>query len=118
MKNTRRVQERVISAAEAADETERCRRAREARRVLAPEPIEGNLCAVLVFLAHWKKCAVCGSETLFVDERGRSDGDFECGLCVEIREDLAKRLRYTKLASSVRAHLQALSSANDNGALS
>lgn len=74
---------------------------------------EANLCGALVLLARWKKCAVCGSETLFTDERGRSDADFECGLCVEVRADLARRLRYVKLASLVRFHLGALF-ANDN----
>jgi hypothetical protein len=71
-----------------------------------------------VLLARWRKCCVCGSETLFVDERGRSDADFECGLCQGIRADLARRLRYVKLASRVRFHLSALfSTANDNAAV-
>ena len=116
MKNVprpKRPRERVATAAELADEAARCRRAREAQRAPAP-PQEGNLCACLVLMARWRKCCVCGSETLFVDERGRSDGDFECGLCKGIREDLAKRLR-PSLPMRAAMHLRALfSTANDN----
>ena len=114
----KRPRERVATPAELADEAERCRRAREAHRPLAPkpEPAEANLCGALVCLARWRKCCVCGSETLFVDERGRADADFECGLCQGIRENLAKRLRYVKLAGRVRFHLDALFlTGNDNG---
>jgi len=109
---------RCVTAAELADEARRSREAREQHRPLAPapEPTEANLCGALVLLARWRKCAVCGSETLFTDERGRSDGDFECGLCVAVREDLAKRLRYVRLAGRLRGHLRSLftSTANDN----
>ena len=115
MRKIPRVRERTATAAELDDETERCRRAREQRRPLAPEPepSNANLCGALVLLARWRKCAVCGSETLYVNEQAQTEGDFECGLCVQVREDLAKRLRYVKLASRVRFHLGALF-ANDN----
>jgi hypothetical protein len=77
---------------------------------------EGNLCTCLVTFARWRKCCVCGSETLYVNSQAQTDGDFECGLCVEIRENLAKRLRYTKLSSRVATHLHTLLAiANDNG---
>jgi hypothetical protein len=76
---------------------------------------EGNLCACLVTFARWRKCCVCGSETLFVDERGHSDADLECGLCVAVREGLARRLRFAKLASRLRGRLAVLfTSTNDN----
>ena len=119
MRKIPRVRERTATPEELAEDTERWNRAREQHRVLAPAPepeaTEGNLAACLVLLARWRKCCVCGSETLFVDERGRSDADFECGLCVQVREDLARRLRYVKLADRVRFHLHALfSTANDN----
>jgi hypothetical protein len=75
---------------------------------------ESDLCQTLVFFARWRRCCVCGSLTLFVDERGRSDGDFECGLCQGIREDLAKRLK-PSLPLRAALHLRSLfSTANDN----
>ncbi len=110
--------ERVATQAEIADATRRCREAREQHRVLAPapEPQQANLCGALVLLARWRRCSICGSESLFTDERGRADSDVECGLCVQVREDLAKRLRFVKLSERVRFHLGALcSTGNDNG---
>jgi hypothetical protein len=75
---------------------------------------EGNLAAVLVLFARWRRCCVCGSETLYVNEQGRTDGDFECGLCQGIREDLAKELK-SSLPMRAALHLRSLfSTANDN----
>jgi hypothetical protein len=83
-------------------------------RATRPAPIEGNLCACLVMLARWCPCCVCGSLTLYANERARTDGDFECGVCVEIRETLAKRLR-PSLPLRAALHLRTLfSTANDN----
>ena len=111
-----RVRERTATAAELEEETERCRRAREAHRPLAPAPIEGNLCACLVTFAKWRPCCVCGAVfVLYVNAQARTDGDVECSTCQGIREDLAKRLRYTKLSDRVRFHLRSLFAvANDN----
>jgi hypothetical protein len=64
--------ERVATPEELADEAQRWNRAREARRVVAPEPIEGNLCAVLVTFAAWQRCAVCGSLTLYVNSQAQT----------------------------------------------
>jgi hypothetical protein len=76
---------------------------------------EANLAATLVMFARWRKCCVCGSETLFVDGRCRTDGDFECGLCQGIREELVKRLRRTSLPARAALHLRALlMPGNDN----
>jgi hypothetical protein len=110
--------DRCVTLLELADEAERWRRAREKARQ-APEPMEGNLCAVLVTFAAWRPCCVCGSLTLYVNENARTDSDFECGLCKEIRENLAKRLRRPSLPLRVGLHLRALfSTANDNAAVS
>ena len=96
-------------------EAGRFREAREQHRPLAPAPTEGNLRACLVLLARFRTCSVCSRPVLFVSDQGRSDGDVECPTCVQVREDLARRLRYTKLASRVRAHLADLfATANDN----
>ena len=86
------------------------------RRASAPPAQEGNLVKCLVLLSAWRRCCVCGSETLFCDERGRSDGDFECGECMGVRKALARRLRRTSLPARVRFHLRALWwTGNDNG---
>jgi hypothetical protein len=78
---------------------------------------DANLCACLVTFAAWRKCCVCGSLTLFVNEQARTDGAFECGLCREIREGLAERLRRTPILERVALHLRSLfATANDNGA--
>ena len=109
-----RVRERTATPEELRDEAERCRRAREkARQGTEPEP-EGNLVKCLVTFARWRKCCVCGSETLYVNEQARTDGDFECKLCVDIRDRLAKRLR-PSLPMRAALHLRSLfSTANDN----
>jgi len=71
--------------------------------------------ACLVTFAAWRRCAVCGSLTLFVNSQAQTDGDFECGLCQGIRENLAKRLRLS-LPLRVAMHLHTLFAiANDNG---
>ena len=108
-----RVRERTATAAELAEDRRRCLAAKT--KPPAPSPIEGNLCACLVTFARWRECCVCGSETLFVDGRCRTDDAFECGLCQGIREDLAKRLR-PSLPMRAALHLRALfTTANDNG---
>jgi hypothetical protein len=106
--------ERTATPAELADETERCRRAREkARQATEPEP-EGNLAKCLVTFARWRKCCVCGSLTLFVNTQARTDGDVECPSCVRVRENIAKRLR-PSLPMRAALHLRSLfSTANDN----
>ena len=111
-----RVRERTVSAQELRDDEERCRRAREARRVLAPPPIEGNLAAVLVLFARWRKCCCCQQLTLYVNSQARTTGDFECGLCKGIRADLARRMR-PSLPMRAALHLWGLFSpiGNDNG---
>ena len=118
MRKIPRVRERTASPAEIADETERCRRAKEASRVLAPKPAtegEGNLCACLVLFARWRKCYVCARPVLYVDARCRTDADVECPTCQAIREELAKRLR-PSLPALTALHLRSLfsTSANDN----
>jgi hypothetical protein len=111
MRRVPRVRERTATPEELEEDRRRCLAARSK----PPAPIEPNLCATLVTFARWRKCCVCGSETLFVDERARTDGDFECGLCVGIRENLAKRLRRTSLAARAALHLWGLfSMGNDN----
>jgi len=114
MRKIPRVRERTATPAELEEDRRRCLAAKTKPPTPAPAQ-EGNLCAVLVTFAAWRKCCVCGSETLYVNEQARTDGDFECGLCVEIRENLAKRLRQTPLPARVAMHLHALwSTANDN----
>jgi hypothetical protein len=77
---------------------------------------EGDLCACLVTFARWRKCCVCCSETLYVNSQAQTDGDFECGLCQRIREDLAKKLR-PPLPLRAALHLRSLHcTANDNHA--
>jgi hypothetical protein len=77
---------------------------------------EGNLCQSLVFFARWRKCCVCGRLTLYVDEYGRTSGDVECKACLDIRDELERRLRYTRLGQRVAMHLAALfRTENDNG---
>jgi len=108
--------ERTATPAELADEAARCRRAREAQRAPAPAQ-EGNLCACLVTLARWRRCCTCQSLVLFVNANARATGDVECKTCVDIREDLARRLRPARPSLPMRAalHLRALfSTANDN----
>jgi hypothetical protein len=109
-----RVRERTATPEELRDDAERCRHAREkARQVAEPEP-ESNLVKCLVTFARWRKCCVCGSETLFVNSQARTEGDFECGLCQRTREDLAESLR-PSLPMRAALHLRALfSTANDN----
>jgi hypothetical protein len=86
-----------------------------AREGAAVSADEGNLAAVLVLFARWRRCCVCGSETLYVNEQARTDTDFECGLCQGIREDLAKKLR-PPLPLRAALHLRALfTTANSNG---
>jgi hypothetical protein len=105
--------ERVATPAELAEDRRRCLAAKTKPPTPAPAQ-EGNLCACLVTFAAWRKCCVCGSETLYVDGRCRTDDDFECGLCQRIREDLAKRLK-PSLPMRAALHLHALfSTANDN----
>lgn len=87
----KRPRERVATPSELADEAERCRRAREQHRPLAPAPIEANLCATLVYLAAWRPCRSCGTRVLFVDERARTDTAFTCGRCEARKEALAKQ---------------------------
>ncbi len=112
----KRTRERVATQAELAEDTRRCREAREQHRPLAPEPepTEGNLAACMVTFAAWKRCHCCQSLTLFVDSQARTDSPFTCGLCAAEIENLAKRLKYARLASRVRGHLAGLF-ANDNG---
>jgi hypothetical protein len=82
---------------------------------MTPAP-DADLCACLVAFARWRKCCVCGSETLYVNDQARSDTDFECGLCQRIREDLAKKLR-PPLPLRAALHLRSLHcTANDNHA--
>jgi hypothetical protein len=109
-----RVRERTASAQELRDDEERCRRAREKARQGTTPANEGNLCKCLVMFAAWRPCCVCGSLTLYVNENVRTDSDFECGRCKEIRENLARWLRP---ALPVRAALHLLglfSTAIDN----
>ncbi len=115
---TSKPRERTATPAELAEDTRRSREAREAHRVLAPAPAEGNLCACLVLLARFRKCSVCARPVLYVNEQARTDGDVECPACIQVRTDLAKRLRFVKLASRVRSHLTDLfSTANDNASV-
>jgi len=105
--------ERVATAAELADEAQRWARARQQALTTAPAP-EGNLCACLVTFAAWRPCRVCGSLTLYVNVDLQTDSDFECGLCKEIREILARWLR-PSLPMRAALHLLGLiSTANDN----
>jgi hypothetical protein len=99
-----------------ADEAQRWERAREAQRAPTPAPAqEGNLAAVLVLFARWRKCCVCSRPVLFVDARCRTDADVECPTCQGIREDLARRLRRPSLPTRAALHLWGLfATSNDN----
>jgi hypothetical protein len=109
-----RVRERVATPEELAEEARRWERSREAQRAPAPAA-EGNLCAVLVTFAAWRKCCVCARPVLYVDARCRTDDDVECPTCQAVREDLAKRLRRPSLHERVRFHLAGLfATSNDN----
>jgi tRNA A37 N6-isopentenylltransferase MiaA len=113
MRKIPRARERTATPEELEEDRRRCL---ATRTKTTPAPIEGNLCAVLVTFAAWRPCCVCGSLTLYVNENARTDSDFECGLCKEIRESLAKRLR-PSLPMLAALHMRALfSTANDNGA--
>jgi len=124
MKNVarpKRPRERVATPLELQDEAERCRRARETHRPLAPTPApsEGNLVKCLVVFAAWRPCCICGSLTLFVNSQARTEGDVECPSCVRVRENLAKRLQRPPLHERVRFHLASLFTvSNDNGVAS
>ncbi len=107
-----RVRERTATPAELEEDRRRCLAAR--MKPPTPAPIEGNLCAVLVRFAAWRPCCVCGSLTLYVNENTRTDTNFECGLCKEIRESLAARLRQS-LPIRAAFHVRALvATANGN----
>ena len=113
MKKIARVRERTATAEELEEDRRRCLAAKT-KAPTPPPAQEGNLLACLVMLARWRHCCVCGALVLFVNERARTDGDVECGFCVEIRENLAKRLR-PSLPMRAVLHLRALfSTANDN----
>lgn len=105
--------ERTATAEELAEDKRRCLTAKA--KPLTPAPgQEGDLCACLITFAGWRKCSVCASLTLFVNENVRTNSDFECGLCKEIRENLARRLR-PSLPCRAALHLRAVfSTANDN----
>jgi len=86
-----------------------------------PEPA-GNLAAVLVLFARWRRCCVCRAPVLFVNGQCGTDGDVECPTCTGIREELARKLRPRPAAVTclpVRAalHLWAAFGGvdNDNG---
>jgi hypothetical protein len=114
---TATAQERTASPTELAEDTERCRRAREAHRPLAPVQ-EGNLVKCLVVFARWRQCCTCQSLVLYVNANARTTGDVECKTCIGLREDLARRLRPARPSLPMRAalHLRALfSTGNDNG---
>ena len=104
-----RERERTATPQELEDERQRWERAKK------PAPIEGNLCATLVYFAKWRPCCVCGALVLFVNPQARTDTDVECGLCREIRESIAKRLR-PSLPVRAALHLRSqFTTANDNG---
>ena len=42
---------------------------------------DAGLVKTLAVLARWRRCSACGALVLYVDELGRSDGDFACGAC-------------------------------------
>ena len=112
MRKIPRVRERTATPAELEEDRRRCLAAKS--KPPTPAPTEGNLVKCLVVFAAWRKCCVCGSLTLFVDGRCRTDDDFECGFCQGIREDLAKRLR-PPMPMRAALHLRSLfSTANDN----
>jgi hypothetical protein len=113
--HTIRVPERTATPEELAEDRRRYLAAKARPPAIEPAPIEGNLCAVLVTFAAWRQCCCCQSLTLYVNSQARTTGDFECGLCKDIRENLAKRLRRPSLHERVRFHLAGLfSTANDN----
>jgi hypothetical protein len=115
MRKIPRTRERTATAVELEEDRRRYLAAKPTSKPIS-KPVEGNLCAVLVTFAAWRRCCVCGSLTLYVDENAQTDGDFECGLCVEIRENLAKRLRQTPLPARMAMHLWGLfATSNDNG---
>jgi len=108
--------ERVATAEELADEDRRWQAAR-AKPAQATKPQEGNLAAVLVMFARWRRCCCCQALVLYVGANARATGDVECPTCIGIREDLARRLRPARPSLPMRAalHLRALfSTANDN----
>ena len=106
------LRERFATPAELEEDRRRCLAAKAKPPTLAP--IEGNLCAVLVRFAAWRPCCVCGWRTLYVNENVRTDSDFECGRCREIREILARWLR-PSLPMRAALHLLGLfSTAIDN----
>ncbi len=104
--------ERVATPSELEEDRRRCLAAKA--KPPTPAPIEGNLCAVLVRFAAWRPCCVCGSLTLYVNENVRTDTDFECGLCKEIRESLAKLLRPSHPLRTALCLRSLFSTANDN----
>jgi hypothetical protein len=107
--------ERFAEAEEPTRETIEAERAEsEGDDDAKPASPDGNLCACLVTFAAWRACSVCGSLTLYVNENVQTDSDFECGLCEEVREILARWLR-PSLPMRVALHLLGLfSTANDN----
>jgi len=113
MRKIPRVRERTATPAELEEDRRRCLAAKTKPPTPAPAQ-EDNLCGALVFLARWRRCCVCGSLTLYVDENARTDSDFECGLCQGIRESLANRLRQTLLPARVAMHLWGLFATSNN----
>jgi hypothetical protein len=112
-----RVRERTATPQELEEDKRRCLAAKAKLPTPAPTPEnEANLAAVLVTFARWRKCCCCQALVLYVGANARATGDVECKLCVDIREDLARRLRRTSLPARVGLHLRALfSTSNDNG---
>jgi hypothetical protein len=110
----RKIHERTATPEELAEDRRRCLAA-NAKPATPPPPQEGNLCACLVTFAAWRHCCTCGSLVLFVNAQAGTDGDFECGLCEQIRENLSTRLRRMSLPIRAALHLRALfTTANDN----
>jgi hypothetical protein len=85
---------RCATPEELRDETERCRRAREEHRPLAPAPEPtGNLARTLIYFAAWRPCSSCGTRVLYVGSDARTDSDFTCGGCLARKESLAEQAR-------------------------
>jgi hypothetical protein len=107
-----RDRERTATPTELEEDRRRCLAAKA--KAPTPASIEGNLCAALVRFAAWRPCRVCGSLTLYVNENVRTDSDFECGRCKQVREILARWLR-PSLPMRAAVHLLGLfSTAIDN----
>jgi hypothetical protein len=83
---------RCATPEELEDEARRWQSAK-AKPAQATKPEEGNLAAVLVMFARWRRCCCCQALVLYVGADCRTTGDVECPTCQGIRADLAKRLK-------------------------